>query len=149
MNNNAEHKAVEQLVADKICAVFKCDEIQTGSDAAPADRLFYRDGKVVAVAEIKGRNRSIEELEKWGTYMITEDKLTNGQQLSSLLHVPFYILAYLKESKKIAMLPITDARGHFVCQYDTKRIPTKANCDGGTAVRENAFIHLDQMKLYD
>ena len=149
MNNKPEHQEVEQMVADRISTIFKSRELKTGSETARVDRIFFRDGKAVAIAEIKGRKESIEQLKEWGSLLITADKLTDGQLLSSLLQVPFYVIAYLKASKAIALFPITDDRGSLKCNYTVKETETKAHCEGGLALRENAFIPLDQMRLYE
>lgn len=137
----------EQALADYIGTVYNATAIELGDKTTHTDRLYVRDNKVVCIAEIKNRTISLDKLYSHGSYLISYDKIDRGVALSSHLHVPFFLFVYLMKSDDIVYWKISDETGKEVCTYRIQQTKTKADCNGGTAVRENAYIFLDGMIL--
>jgi len=137
----------ESLVSDHISKLTQAEAVRLGSNTTHADRLFIRDGKSVCIAEIKTRNMSMLQLEKFGSYLISYHKIDRGVLLSSLLHVPFMLFVYLIESDDIVYWTISNEEGREVCSYVVEQTSTQATCNGGEALRENAYLYLDGMQI--
>ena len=137
----------EQLVSDQIAQLTQAEAVKLGSNATHVDRLFIRDGKSVCIAEIKVRNMSLPQLEKFGSYLISYHKIDRGVLISSLLHVPFMLFVYLIGSDDIVYWTISTNEGKEVCNYVVQQTDTQATCNGGQALRENAYLYLDGMKI--
>ena len=137
----------EKLVSDRVSQLTRSEAVELGSNTTHADRLFIRDGKSVCIAEIKTRNMSLPQLEKFGSYLISYHKIDRGVLISSLLHVPFMLFVYLIESDDIVYWTISDSEGKEACTYVVQQTETQATCNGGQALRENAYLYLDGMKL--
>ena len=135
----------EKVLADHIAREFNAQAVELGNATTTVDRMFIRDNKVVSVVEIKHREMSLTDLMKFGTYLISYDKIINGVAISELLHVPFFVFAYLIHSGDLVYFKISDETGKDICDYVVERSETKADCNGGNAVRENAYLYLDKM----
>tara|TARA_R110000796_G_scaffold13805_3_gene44487 strand:+ start:114 stop:575 length:462 start_codon:yes stop_codon:yes gene_type:complete len=136
----------EEIIARAVCEKMKCEQIHMASDDAHVDRLFYRNGQLVAVGEIKSRNMTIEELESHGSYLITENKIAVGCALAGLMGVPFMLFVKLLKSDLIVYWLICNGNGELKVHYDKEVTKTRATVNGGQAQRMNAFIDLSQMK---
>jgi len=91
--------------------------------------------KFVGVCEIKDRDLYEGQ---YPTYLITADKITNGVKLASLLVVPFYIFACLNIDDIIIGFRVWDKE--YLFPYEVKRTETQETINGGTAIRDNAYI---------
>ena len=118
-----------------------------GDTATSSDRLFHRRGKVVCVAEIKNRSCTKAFIEERGSYLISANKIDDGIALSRLLHVPFWIYAYLGGSDTLASFQIVDAAGMPRTAFTRQMTRTRATCNGGEAVRENCFLRFGDMQV--
>ena len=136
----------EEVVAKAVCDKMNCNQLHMASDDNHVDRLFYRKEQLVAVGEIKSRNMKIEELENFGSYLITESKITVGCALAGLMGVPYMLYVKLLKSDIIVYWLICDGDGDLQVHYDRDLTVTQANVNGGTAQRVNAYIDLSQMK---
>jgi hypothetical protein len=137
----------EKALADQIAKRSDTVAIELGDGATHVDRIFVRDNKVRSIAEIKNRNMSLSQLQKFGSYLISYEKIDRGVALSSLMHVPFYLFVYLISSDDIVYWKVSDETGREVCNYTIERTKTKADVNGGIAMRENAYIQLDGMTI--
>lgn len=121
-----------------------------------ADRLILREVngslQLEAIAEIKSRKTAgdkefnLEYLKKAGTYLITHEKLLHGQSLSRLHKVPFCVIVDLMLDSWILSWKVTDRFGEFRFDFDAKETKTQDTCNGGVAMRENAFLPLNFAK---
>jgi|APGre2960657404_1045060.scaffolds.fasta_scaffold147837_3 hypothetical protein len=131
-------------VMDRVAQKFRAKAVFTDDDGiADIDALFTRDNKLVAIAEIKSRNLTKEQLEKFGSYLITQDKIERGIALSVALQVPYFVMVKLITSDMIAMWKITDHHGMVECKSYCEVTTTKATCNGGEANRLNAFLSIE------
>ena len=136
---------IEHHVANVVCQWFDCNTLRLGSDSTRSDRIFYRGDSVVSVAEIKARELSLDKLRKFGSYLVSESKIIHGCELAKLVHAPFFLFVYLIQSRQIVWWKIADSNGEKSCNYQVFMSETKDNCNGGTAVRRNAYINLSGM----
>ena len=137
----------EALVAERVGEVFGVTPLSLGSATTHSDRLFSRDGTVVSIVEIKSRNMSLSELENLGSYLLSYHKIDWGIAAAQLLHVPFLLFVSLMKSNHIVYWTIANGEGNIRCNFQVQDTKTQATCNGGVAVRENAYIFLDGMKV--
>lgn len=145
--------AADQLRATEI--VFGSDHefafLSTAmTGAAAADGFIVKSGTVTGIAEVKSRDMDYAKLfggfkAEW---LVSFQKLLDVQSLSKLLRIPSYGLLYLVPSAMVLVVRFTDSSGDIVCQYRVEETKTKASCNGGQAIRENAFIKMDKAKIY-
>jgi len=125
----------ERLVRAAIGRHYRATILATGSDSTPVDALWVRQGVCVGCSEHKVRTHSREQMRAWGdTYLITEQKLTDGLELGRILAVPFYVVALLVPDQ-------TCYAWHIVPESWAKAVTTtQSTCNGGWAARTNAFL---------
>lgn len=136
--------AQQRETARAFAARWGVDVVETpeGTPAA-VDAFFARDGVLVGVAEIKCRSLNLAQLRGFGDYLITEEKLRSGCDLSARLCVPFVLIVRLADA--IIWWRITDRTGRPCLTWDARVTATQATCNGGLAVRTNAYLPLDDM----
>lgn len=137
--------AQQQAVARRLAAVWGATLVETPEGtAARIDALFARDGVLVGLAEIKVRNLTLARLAAFGDYLVTEDKLLAGEALSAALRVPFVLAVQLTDA--IVWWRVTDATGRRVIQWDARETVTQATCNGGEALRRNAYLPFEALE---
>ena len=137
----------QDLAAARFAEIFKCQFTQTGSAAsADIDAIFSRRGTIVAIAEIKCRKMSWEQLRGFKTYLITHDKLVRGADLSRRLCAPFIVLVYLLSDDSIVYWRVTNERGEITTEFSVRYTDTQATCNGGNAQRANAYLPVESGK---
>lgn len=101
-------------------------------DAAAVDGFVIKDGFAVAIAEIKSRDNTLEEMmgEFNGEWLLTYQKLLGIQTISRLMLIPAFGFVYLKPSACVLAIRLTDANGLIVCSHHEKRTKTQATCNG-------------------
>lgn len=133
--------AEQSSAAERFARAYGCAVAQTGDDLpAGIDAVFSSSGRICGVAEIKSRNLSLDELRKFGSYLISYDKLRKGIEASALLHVPFVVIVSLLNDGAMIYWKITDASGGVTATFTVRTTRTQANCNGGSADRANAFL---------
>lgn len=138
------NRAERQLSA-AIMQKFGVSVIRTGEPHAPIDALWVRMGQCVGCSEHKVRRTSREEIRQMGdTYLITEQKLLDGAQAGSLLGVPFYVVALLMPDAMAYVWQITNAMGEPQVAWEARETKTQATCEGGEALRVNAYLPFAQ-----
>lgn len=108
------------------------------------------EGKLTlfGIAEIKSRrmagSRIIDRkyVEDYG-YLVTYEKITYGAKISSLYKVPFFLVVNLLLDNRIMVWQLTDKYGESTMNYKIKETQTQATCNGGSAIRLNAYLPLD------
>ena len=137
----------EELMLNRIKKLRQVDIIETDkATAAAIDGFIVRENKITGVFESKCRNMSYEQLQQYGSWLVTYDKIIKGQAISKLLHVPFLGFLYLIQDMRILYWKITDSNGNFTFSYDVKQSQTQATINGGIAHRWNAFLPIKHAK---
>lgn len=112
-----------------------------------ADGMMYeRGGELKAIIETKCRGMPREQFEgEFGSeWLITADKLDRCRRLAVSLRVAFYGLLYLIPDDVLLVQRIYNVDGSPATAIRTDRTRTQATCNGGSAVRLNAYVLVQQ-----
>jgi hypothetical protein len=147
-----KHIAEQNAIITKVCECWGCQSLITPDDKdSPVDVMFSRDGRIVAVAEIKSRpDLTLDTLKSFAPptdgYLITLRKLQEGVAVGVNLRVPYYVFVGLAGGV-VVYWRISDEQGTMTVRHTVARTKTKATCNGGVAYRENAYLKLDGMQF--
>ena len=117
---------------------------------AAIDALIISKGIIRACIETKCRydcdlkKFQNEYQNKW---LITFDKIEKGREISKMLGVSFVGFLYLKQSDTLLFQVISNAAGLYVPDIETSNTQTQATINGGTIVRKNAFINMNNATI--
>ncbi len=136
--------ALTQIIAES----YGVNAIKTSrTSSASIDALFARDGVLAAIAEIKCRDMSYAQLQSYGSYLITDDKIQRGCRLSAELQVSFFLFVGLRLDHRIVYWKISDASGMMTADTVVFSTTTKRTCNDATGIeRMNAYIDLATMR---
>ena len=139
--------ARQSRIVKIIAQTFGVSAIEMSHDpAATIDVQFYRDSHLKAIAEIKCRNMSLDQLRSYGSYLITDDKLSRGADISRTLEVPMYLFVGLRRDHRIVYWKVTDHDGASIINIDRRSTFTKRTCnDARPITRMNAYLPLSSM----
>lgn len=112
---------------------------------AKIDGMLVRDDEIVGIFETKCRNATHEQMKKWGTWLITHQKVVDAAVISELMRVPFYGFLYLIPDNTLLVWQVTDERGKYLFQFESENTRTQATINGGTANRKNAFLPVSKV----
>ncbi len=146
--NGKRFIASQNEVCRRIESAMKVRVIATDNDSkAPVDAVIEKGDMIAAVAEIKSRQMTYEQLERFGTYLITAEKLDSLILAASLLYAEGFLFVHLIKDGKIVYWKICDDEGVPCFEYKTERTVTQATCNGGTATRLNAFLPVSRCRV--
>lgn len=127
-----------QVYPDLDCAITPPDS------PARVDALISQAGRLVSIVEVKARpSLTMAGLRQFGSCLCAEDKILAGKQLAELLRVPFLLLVGLADA--IAVWTVVQDDGAYAFRFPVHETVTQASINGGTALRRNAFLPLDEM----
>ena len=126
--------------------------VETAQDkAGDIDGFFLKQDRktIVAAVEIKAREMTEAELKRFGNeWLVTFEKIQKGALIAKSLCVPFYGVLYLIPDQKTYLVKLTDEHGNIVAPMRLEVTETKATCNGGTALRTNAYVSVEGAKVY-
>jgi hypothetical protein len=131
--------AREQRIA-ALCAEAWHATVMHAAPPRTIDALFAHDAYLYRVAEIKTRDMTWDDLQRFGSYLVTFDKLLAGRDLGVRLQVEYVLVVGLLDAT--VWWPITDAKGAWTADLRVQQTETRATCNGGSAVRANAYVCL-------
>ena len=138
----------ESKMLNYIKKKWKVDIIETDKeDSASCDGFLVKKNIIKAVFESKCRNLTLNELENFGSWLITYKKLEEGAQLSKLLKVPFIGFLNLNYDDLTMYWKITNKEGNFLFNFKTEETITQKNINGGKITRLNAFLPVSEGKF--
>ncbi len=138
----------EKFMLSKFKEYWKCETIHTPIDKGSAcDGFFVRNNETKALFESKCRHLTLDELEDFGTWMITHEKILKCQTVSRLLCIPFYGLLYLVDDNLIMYWKITDDQGRFLFEFKNEIRPTQYCVNGGEKLDDVALIPVSEGKF--
>jgi len=111
---------------------------------AKVDGVIVKNNILSGVFESKCRDMSLMELQDYGSWLITFDKVMDGRQLSEMLRVPFLGFLYLLKDKIVMYWNITDKHGEFLFDFEVRKTTTQKTINGGIAYRANAYLPLEK-----
>lgn len=81
-------------------------------------------------------------------WLITMSKVISAADVAKGLRVPLVGFLYLVDDKTLLVQRITDKSGNFTAAFRCETTQTQATCNGGLAVRANAYIDMSNCKKY-
>ena len=141
----AEFKKREADVIRWSSESWQCDAIVPLNPACGVDVIYHRDGKVGAVAEVKCRDRTLEKIRDFPTYMIEEGKLGVGIAFGQELGVPFYLIVQLSDGNVLTW-HISDKSGNGLVRWKTGLREVPATYEGGRTTKQMAYLPLEKAK---
>lgn len=123
--------------------------VETPKDRpADIDGLVLHKGGLVSCVEVKCRNMTMDTLvnefgKKW---LVTSDKIDRCVNVAKSLCIDFRGFLYLVPEKILLIVPIWSYEKGYVCRIDREVTETQRTVNGGTIFRENAYIHLENVK---
>ena len=114
------------------------------STNARCDGIMVSNNKLIGVFESKCRNMTLEDLQRFGSWLVTHEKISDGQTVSRLLRIQFCGFLYLIPDDMILMWPITDNKGDYNFDFESKKTETQETINGGKVVRKNSFLPFDE-----
>lgn len=123
----------------------ECHYVFTGkSGIAIVDAVIVRNWHLAAVAETKCRRMTLPELRirfknEW---LVTRAKILGGAKVADGLMVPFWGLLYLVPEDVVLRVKLYEPGCGWLVPIRSERTQTQATVNGGTAMRDNAFIDM-------
>ena len=116
-------------------------------DTADVDAVAVKAGRVSAVMEIKSREMDLDQLRRFGSYLITFEKLLKLRRAAAALRVPGLVVVSLLKDDHVVFWKICDREGNLLATLQGKVTQTQATCNGGQTDRYNAYLSLDEMQV--
>lgn len=119
-------------------------------DHSPIDALFshQRDpSTLVLIAEIKGRELTFQELGRFGSYLVTFEKLIEGRSIARSLRVPYVLIVGLTD--RIIWWKVCSSAGEWLTNFSARHSTTQNDCNGGEAFRCNSYLGLERMRVLE
>jgi hypothetical protein len=119
--------------------------IQTPKDTpCAADGFVCKKNVLQGVIETKCREMTFEKLKEYDwEWLLTMQKIIDCVKISESLHVPFYGFLYLVPDKTLLIKKIWDNKKGFVADFNVIKSVTQATVNGGSSIRANAYIKMD------
>lgn len=107
------------------------------------DGVIMVNDKIAGIFESKNRQMNLYTLEKWGSWLITFEKLENCRLIAKEKKVPFYGFLGIQHSKLVMFWKISDSEGNYLFPFDHHHSLTQATTNGGDAYRDNAYLPIE------
>lgn len=136
-----ERRSIE-LWAHNYPNIYYC-ETPKNRPASVDGILTTRDDRIVAVVEQKSRDTTIKQLLAWNCeWLVTQAKIDRGRDIAKHLCVPFIGFLYLIPDDALIVRRIANEDGSWAATIRTESTRTQATVNGGSIVRENAYINM-------
>jgi len=134
----------EKFMLGRFESAWKCEAIHTPIiEGSACDGFFVRKKETKAMFESKCRQMTLDELENYGSWMITYEKLMKCRTISEYLCIPMYGLLYLVKDNLIMYWKITDNKGKFLFEFETDIRNTQYCVNGGEKLDEVALLPIE------
>ena len=138
----------EEIMLKAIKEKYNVDIIETDKNSpALCDGFIVQNGIVTGVFESKCRNATIEDFRKWGSWLVTYEKIDGLAWMSSKLCIPALGFVYSIPDKAILVWNITDNEGNYTFEPTVRKTKTQASINGGQAERENAYLPISEAQI--
>ena len=143
--NYDDYQRFEELAFDHLLKRYGW-KIHTTPRYALIDGIATKSDEVTHIVEFKSRNESLESMERFGTYLISYDKILNGIDMSRMMCVPFILIVYLIKDGVVMGIELSDEDGVAV-PMKIQETRTQKSIEGGKAIRRNAFIDIEKFHI--
>jgi hypothetical protein len=112
--------------------------------------MVNEDSEIVGALEVKCRpGVTLEKFEneydcEW---LVTFDKITSGVSVAAAHCVPFYGFLYLPAVPGLLVRQIWSPDEGYTVEFRVAKTRTQATTNGGTILRDNAFINMREASL--
>ena len=128
---------------------YNVDIIETDKDSpALCDGFMVRNGITTGVFESKCRNATLDDFKKWGSWLVTYEKIDGLAGMRSKLCIPALGFLYSIPDDIILMWQITDREGNYKFEFRVEKTVTQASINRGKAERENAYLPIDKAQNF-
>ena len=121
-------------------------KVHTTPHYALIDGIATKNNEVTHIVEFESRNESLASMERFGTYLISYDKIMNGIDMSRMMCVPFILIVYLIKDGVVMGVELGDEYGVAV-PMEIKETRTQKSIEGGQAIRRNAYIDIEKFHI--
>lgn len=135
-----QHKCLRMFCSSKNLKCATTDD----TSAADIDAVFFRD-HIVGVGEVKTRNISLNQLKRFGSYMVSDYKLDKIATISNSFKCTGILIVYLIPDKKVVWWRVSDKCGRIL--VNAKKITKQLNDNGKIEMQNLALIPLDEMSV--
>jgi hypothetical protein len=104
------------------------------------DGIIIKNNKIIGIFESKNRQFTLYKLEKFGSWLITYEKLEKCRLIAKKMKVPLYGFLGIELSNLIMYWKICDGEGNYLFNFEHYYSYTQDTCEGGEAYRDNAFL---------
>lgn len=114
------------------------------------DAFLTQNDELVAIVETKCRyNIDLDRLRSFNNeWLVTWDKIEQSRQIASILCVRFVGWLYLVSDRTLLTIDIADANGLLTVPIRIEATRTQKTGNGGSTIRNNAYISMDNAKIY-
>ena len=144
----------QQTLADELIAIEMFEAqcpgfhyIKTKKDRiAIVDGVVERNRFTVGLVETKcryGFNLQHFETTWQSKWLVTYDKIEGGRRLADYLMIPYWGFLYIVDDKVLLTKKLYDPEaGGWQTSFEVLKTPTQRSCNGGEALRDNAYIDM-------
>ena len=123
---------------------YNIDIIETNKNSpALCDGFTVRNGIITGVFESKCRNATFKDFQKWGSWLITYEKIDGLAWISNKLRIPAIGFLYLIPESIVLKWIITDNEGNYLFDFKVNKTITQETINGGEIKRENAYLPME------
>lgn len=114
--------------------------------SADVDAILYRSN-VVAVAEVKSRNMTHDQLRGFGSYLVSQSKLERLIAVARGLRSVGLLLVYLIPERRTVWWKVCDCYGIAAMDWRVERTETSRSCNDDRRVDGwNAYLPLTEAR---
>jgi hypothetical protein len=122
--------------------------------SSPYDGYVVVNGVITGIFETKSRNAGVDEQcrvvyngKAYDEYLITAEKIKAGVAHAKAHQINYFIIVYFEMSDCLAIFTMYNYKTGAELEYRTEITRTQATVNGGSAMRENAFIKLAHARI--
>jgi hypothetical protein len=118
---------------------------------AMVDAILSVDNVMKAVAQASCRNLTRDTLQnRYGNeWLLTYEKMIEGRKLAVALCVDYWGFVYLAPDDIAVCVKMFSPERGWLVRFHVAKTETQATCNGGSAVRDNAYIDVSGAIVVD
>lgn len=153
--NTRKGRLAEQMIRQKLMTIQDKHTFAwfPNSNYFPIDGFLIKENSVIAIFEGKFRQAALQDgkllyLNRlYDDYLITAQKIDDGVAMAKKMCIDYYLLIALSDSPEILSFKIYDYQTNTIITHIRKNTRTQKTVNGGSAIRENAYIKISEAKV--
>lgn len=123
------------------------------SNYFPIDGFIIKDHNITAIFEGKYRYAGLEDNKilfqgkLYDDYLVTANKLDDGIAMAKKMCIDFYLIVCLELSNVLLIFKVYEHKSGAVIPHERKNTRTRETVNGGSIVRENAYIKISSASI--